>query len=96
MNICVDRNVFSDKCLSNVIYWFSGEYRINRSLNGTLETVSVEDVVDEEAFKTRFFQKLNDYKLREIIESETKDIKTILYAKAFGEFDEITEEDINE
>lgn len=96
MNICVDRKIYSDKCLSNVVYWFSGEYRINRSLNGTLETVSVEDVEDEEAFKSRFLQLLNDYKLREIIDSETKDIKTILYAKAFGEFDEITEEEINE
>lgn len=95
MNIYVDRTIYSDKCLSNVVYWLSGEYRINRSLKGNIETMSIEDVVDEEAFKTRFFQLLNDYKLREIIDSETKDIKTILYAKAFGEFDEVTEEEIN-
>ena len=96
MKICIDRNIYSDKCLSNVVYWSSGEYRIYRSLIGTTEMVSVENVTDEEAFRTRFFQKLNDCKLREIIESETKDIKTILYAKAFGEFDEITEEEIKE
>jgi hypothetical protein len=34
--------------------------------------------------------------LREQIDKETKDIKTILYAKAFGEFDELTEEEILE
>ncbi len=39
---------------------------------------------------------LNDFKLREIISIETKNIRTILYAKAFGEFDELTEEDILE
>lgn len=96
MNICIDRNIYSDKCLSNVVYWFSGEYQIKRAFTDTIETVSVEGVIDEEAFRTCFFQRLNDYKLREIIESETKDIKTILYAKAFGEFDDITEEDITE
>jgi His-Xaa-Ser system protein HxsD len=32
---------------------------------------------------------LNDYKLRDIIESETHDIKTILYAKAFVDDEEL-------
>jgi His-Xaa-Ser system protein HxsD len=53
-------------------------------------------VSDEKQFRLEFFQKLNDYKLREQIDKETKDIKTILYAKAFGEFDELTEEEILE
>ncbi len=37
---------------------------------------------------------LNDYKLRQIIEEETHDIRTILYAKAFADFDDIDENEI--
>ena len=78
------------------IYWFSNQYTIQRSLQGLLETLNIDGVNDEVLFRHVFFQKLNDFKLRELIDAETKDIKTILYAKAFGEFDELTEEDILE
>ena len=37
------------------------------------------------------FAALNDYKLRQIIEEETHDIRIILYAKAFSDFDELEE-----
>jgi len=42
-----------------------------------------------------FWNKMNDFKLREIIITETRDIKTILYAKAFGEFDNLDENDFD-
>lgn len=94
MTLDIDRNIFSDSCISTVVYWFSSQYTIQRSLQGAIETLTIDDVADEILFRFEFFQKLNDYKLREQIDKETKDIKTILYAKAFGEFDELTEEEI--
>lgn len=96
MTLDIDRNIFSDSCISTVVYWFSSQYAIQRSLLGSIETLTINDVPDEEQFRLEFLQKLNDYKLREQIDKETKDIKTILYAKAFGEFDELTEEEILE
>ena len=96
MILDIDRNIFSDSCLSTVVYWFSNQYTIQRSIKGSIETLTIDDVPDEKQFRFEFFQKLNDYKLREQIDKETKDIKTILYAKAFGEFDELTEEEILE
>lgn len=96
MTLNIDRNIFSDSCISTVIYWFSGQYTIQRSLQESIETLTIDNVSDEKQFRLEFFQKLNDYKLREQIDKETKDIKTILYAKAFGEFDELTEEEILE
>ena len=68
MEIKVDRNIYSDSCISKVVYDF--------------------DVND-------FWDKMNDFKLREIINTETRDIKTILYAKAFGEFDNLDENDFD-
>ena len=92
----IDRNIYSDSCLSKVVYWLSGQYTIDRHLHAKVEQLIIEGVDDEEQFKKQFFEKLNDYKLRGIIEYETKDIRTILYAKAFGDFDDITEEEITE
>lgn len=96
MTLDIDRNIFSDSCISTVVYWFSNQYTIQRSLQESIETLTIDNVSDEKQFRLEFFQKLNDYKLREQIDKETKDIKTILYAKAFGEFDELTEEEILE
>ncbi|MBO7635601.1 MAG: His-Xaa-Ser system protein HxsD [Paludibacteraceae bacterium] len=96
MTLNIDRNIFSDSCISTVIYWFSDQYTIQRSLQESIETLTIDNVSDEKQFRLEFFQNLNDYKLREQIDKETKDIKTILYAKAFGEFDELTEEEILE
>lgn len=96
MTLDIDRNIFSDSCISTVVYWFSDQYTIQRSLQEPIETLTIDNVSDEKQFRLEFFQKLNDYKLREHIDKETKDIKTILYAKAFGEFDELTEEEILE
>ncbi|MCI6211928.1 His-Xaa-Ser system protein HxsD [Bacteroides heparinolyticus] len=96
MTLDIDRNIFSDSCISTVVYWFSNQYTIQRSLQESIETLTIDNVSDEKQFRLEFFQKLNDYKLREQIDQETKDIKTILYAKAFSEFDELTEEEILE
>lgn len=96
MTLDIDRNIFSDCCISTVVYWFSNQYAIQRSIQDSIETLTIDEVPNEKQFRFEFFQKLNDYKLREQIDKETKDIKTILYAKAFGEFDELTEEEIME
>lgn len=96
MKLEIDRNIYSDSCISKVVYWFSNQYTIDRQLKGQVEYLTIEGVENEHLFKKLFFEKLNDFKLRGIIEQETKDIRTILYAKAFGDFDEITEEEITE
>ena len=98
MTITIDRSIYSDNCISNVVYWFSEKYTIKRSLSDNLETITIcsDEELDEKAIKCSFLQKMNDYKLREIVEERTKDIRIILYAKAFGEFEDLTEEEIIE
>lgn len=96
MTISIDRNIYSDSCVSNVVYWLSASYTIQRGIEGSSEVLEIDGVENEDAFKRDLFLRLNDFKLREIVESDTKDIKTILYAKAFGEFDNLSEEDILE
>lgn len=94
MTLRIDRKIYSDRCITKVVYWLSYQYTIARHLDGNEEILVVEGVNEEKHFKEIFYEKLNDFKLREVIEIETKDIRTILYAKAFGDFDDITEEEI--
>ena len=100
MEIKIDHNIYSDSVISKVVYWLSGEYTIERSLEGNMDVLSFSSrknfPVDEEDIHDRIYQMLNDQKLRDIIEVETKDIRTILYAKAFADFDDLTEEDLTE
>jgi His-Xaa-Ser system protein HxsD len=78
------------------VYWLSDQYSIERQLEGDEELLSMDVEINEDQLRKTILEKLNDYKLREIIEQETKDIRTILYAKAFGDFDDLTEEEITE
>ncbi len=96
MILRIDRRIYPDSCISKVVYWFSNRYAIERHLDGNEDVVTIVDCDNENSLKKEFLEKLNDYKLRGIIETETKDIRTILYAKAFGDFDDITEEEISE
>ena len=96
MTLRIDRNIYSDSCITKVVYWLSDQYSIERQLEGDEELLSVDGEIDEVQLRKTILEKLNDYKLREIIDAETKDIRTILYAKAFGDFDDLTEEEITE
>ena len=96
MTLQIDRKIYSDNCISKVVYWLADQYAIERRLEDDTEVITIDGVKDEQLFKKLFLEKLNDFKLREVIDSETKDIKTILYAKAFGDFDDISEEEITE
>ena len=91
----IDRAIYSDACITKSIYALSKDYDCQRSLDGTKESVEIaprDTSISEEEIRHKFIQTLNDYKAREIIASETKDIRTILYAKAFADCDDFDEE----
>lgn len=96
MTLRIDRKIYPDSCISKVVYWLSDQYTIERRLEGDEELLSIDGEIDQDLLRKTILEKLNDYKLRGIIDAETKDIRTILYAKAFGEFDDLTEEELTE
>lgn len=100
MTIKIDRRIYNDSVISKAIYWLSCDYTIVRQLlddDTELLTVSTEgSTVSDESLKNALMQTLNDYKLRQIVADETRDIKTILYAKAFAEDEDLSEEDIHD
>lgn len=98
MDIRIDRNIYSDACISKAVYSLSDAYAISRSLDQNTEILHVtalEPQRDHGFVEAQIINTLNDYKLRQVIEDETHDIRTILYAKAFADFDDIDcEEDV--
>lgn len=90
MTITIDHNIYSDTCVSKVAYWLSNQYSVLRTLNNNIETMTIEGTItDENLLRKQILQQLNDYKLRQIIEAETRDIRTILYAKAFADCEDL-------
>ena len=88
MAITIDRQIYDDVCISKAIYSLSDTYTFSRSLDNNLEIIEVTSKAGQNIDESKFFDVLNDFKLRGIINKETKDIKTILFAKAFGDLDE--------
>lgn len=95
MTIEIDRTVYSDACITKCIYALSKDFDCQRFLIGARERVLItpqDKSSNEEEIRHAFFQTLNDYKAREIIAAETKEIRTILYAKAFADCEDFDEE----
>lgn len=93
MEIQVDKSIYSDSCITKVIYHLSSKYTFRRRSSKNYEIIEVIEKTEQKFEENRFWDELNDFKLREQINLETKDIKTILFAKAFGDFENLTEED---
>lgn len=98
MKLCIDRKIYSDSVFSKAVYWLAGDYKIVRhQLDANTEEIEATPKSNSSnAFEERLFDALNDFKLRQIIADETRDIKTILYAKAFAEDEDLCEEDIHD
>ncbi len=100
MKVTLDRRIYSDSVISKAVYWLSGNYIISRNLldDNTEELyieISNNELTEKQVF-TSLMQALNDFKLRQIIADETRDVKTILYAKAFAEDENLCEDDIHD
>ena len=90
MTITIDHKIYSDACISKIAYWLTSQFVVSRSIDGDLETMTISGIIDdEEQLRMLISQQLNDYKLREIVEKETHDIRTILYAKAFADCEDL-------
>lgn len=100
MTIKVDRRIYSDKCITDTLYWLGQKYTCSRFITSVNEeTISIESMsvnMPDIIIENEFWSSLNDFKLREQIKADTKEIRTILYIKAFSDCDNITEEELNE
>lgn len=93
----IDADIYSKEVVTKVVYWLSRDFTIMQDMDGQDWMLSLEsqNVMDWDEVKTRMSQMLADYQMREVISAETKDIKNILYIKAFANVEELlTDEEV--
>jgi len=96
-SIEVDKQIYDDAVISKAIYWHTTDFVIDRTTNENLELITFRakknelSEVEKDNVIQKFNQDLNDFKLRQIVNQETKDIRTVLYIKAFANNDNFVE-----
>ena len=73
MEIKIDRNIYSDSCISKVVYLLSEKFSIARTFVNNYEILTIIHKTDDDFDVNDFWDKMNDFKLREIINIETKE-----------------------
>ena len=95
MRLRIDRKVYSDACISKSVYYLADRYTILRNIKDDSEILDItpllKDLITEDKIITEITNTLNDFKLRDIIYEETKDVKTIIYAKALSDYNDPNE-----
>ena len=87
----IDSDIYSKDVIAKVVYWLSRDFTIMQNIDGKDLMLSLEsqNVVNWDEVKKRLSQMLADYQMREVIAAETRDIKNILYIKAFANVEEL-------
>ena len=100
IRVSVDLTIYNEKVLSKVLYWLTDEYLIYwQRISDTKQDIVLEkknSIITDQDFKflkEKINQDFIDYKNRDIIIEETKNIRDIIYVKAFANNDEF--EDFN-
>ena len=95
----IDENLYTKPVITKVLYWLSSDFTISSCTDSNNVSVEIEatinTVVEWNAIKKNISTMLNDYRMRELIEAETHDIRNILYIKAFSNLD-LFDEDFEE
>jgi len=97
LEISIDGNLYSEVVVTKCLYWLTGKYSIDIVLSDNNYNVSISKLdrdeiseSEENEINSKISRDLIDFKLREVINTETHNIRELIIAKAFshGEFDE--------
>ena len=96
----INASIFNERVLTKALYWYAESFIIywNKNIDNLFEITlelkpSANKIYTFEYVTHKFNQDLIDYKNRDLITTETKDIRNILYVKAFANNDDF--EDFN-
>lgn len=91
IQIKIDTAIFNDTVITKTLYWLQCDYLVFwNTLKDNIQNIILEKkdgTISEEEFmklKSRLNQNLIDFKIRDVVNKETKNIRDILYIKAFA------------
>lgn len=93
LKVSLDANVFSKNAIIKCLYWYTKDFLVEHNIRKNRHQISLvrkNKEIDLSTIKIKLNQDLNDFNLRDIVNTETKMIRELITAKAFsnGEFDE--------
>ena len=84
----IDEKLYSKSVITKVLYWLSSDFTISSCADKDNVSVEIEattnSMVEWNAIKRSISTMLNDYRMRELIETETHDIRNILLTNGFS------------
>jgi His-Xaa-Ser system protein HxsD len=95
IQIKIDNTLYSSEVVHKCFYWYAGKYsvEINTEQNSIVINLSSPNKEwDIESVVSKVKTDLIDFKTREMISTETKNIREMLIAKAFAHNDEFEEQ----
>lgn len=90
----IDTEIYSNSTVAKVCYWLNRDFIVSSTKKDKVVELCIESVKEDILWphiQQEISQMFSDFQLREIINTETKDIRTILYVKAFANLDEFEE-----
>lgn len=91
IQLTIDVTVFNNTVITKTLYWIQSDYFVFwNSLSDNIENITLEKKgglisdVEFQKLRNHLNQNLIDFKTRDVINQETKNIRDILYIKAFA------------
>jgi len=95
VQIKIDSTLYSLEVIHKCFYWYAGKYSVEISTEGKSFIVKMKEIKEEwdiQSVVSKIQSDLIDFKTREIISADTKNIREMLIAKAFSHNDEFDEQ----
>lgn len=92
IELILDSNLYNETVIYKCFYWYGRDFSVDIVLSGKEYIVELIPIKKNDSFDVDFWlkkikQDLIDFKLRDIVFGETRNIRELLTAKAFAYFD---------
>lgn len=94
LQIIVDGKIYSSDVIHKCFYWYSNKYSVVINAKGNFFILDITELTKEGNIRDllpKIKNDLIDFKTREIISTETKNIRELLIVKAFAQDDQYDE-----
>jgi His-Xaa-Ser system protein HxsD len=94
LQIIIDKSQYSTQVVHKCFYWYADKYSVHIREEGNSHIINLSNSVmnnDLDLILNKVKNDLIDFKTREIVNLETKNIRELLIAKAFARGDEFDE-----
>lgn len=97
LKIILNEDSYRERVVYKCFYWYTGRYNVTITKEESSFIIALNIPADEQSEEkiTGIIKKINqdliDFRLRDIVTNETKEIRELIIAKAFAHFD--TDED---